>query len=334
MKRFIVEIPLGDLRAIGTAHMPAVTTRREAVVLLNAGHVPRNGHGGLAAQLADRLCAHGRPALRVDLPGLGDARGPLPERIETFWLELKDGGHSSWAAGISRFAAEAFSAERVTLGGVCGAAVTAIFTADRHPDAAQSLLLIEPELFSSEPPSTGGSTSPDASGPRVGMEPGIVDPAAIEAHHLAPGTEDVSSRRRAPDVRSAPARSRCSYLTRLTSSWRWMRLLSRRRASLPGLSHLQQILLRLGGATATVPDRSNLALVQAWSRVAGRNVPALVMTARGLLWEAYFTRLREGMLAGGSEVRHVSVPGANHVFSNEAARSAVLERVPGWLDEI
>jgi pimeloyl-ACP methyl ester carboxylesterase len=323
MRRDIVEIPLGNYYAVGTVHAPVHVSRPEAVVLLNAGHVPRNGHGGLAMHLAEHLCARGWPVLRADLPGLGDSPGPLPERIETFWLALKDGGHAAWAAEVARWARRAFSVERTALGGVCGASVTSVFAADRHPDAVDSLLLIEPELFTSEP--------------LEGAEPafpGVSGAADVAGAARATGVVGISTLERDSGAASQkPGRSKWR-LEGLTSSWVWMRLLSRRRGNLRWLGMLQRALLRMPGSQEQMPDRANMALVEAWSRVSRRKTPMLVLTAEGLLWETYFWKLSRVLMQGSHRAVHRSVPGANHVFSNGVARAAVLENVPTFLESL
>ncbi len=308
MKRELVEIPLGELMAVGTAHIPDRTNRTAAVVLINAGHVPRNGHGGLAVLLGNELCQKGWPILRVDLPGLGDSPGPLPERIESFWLALKDGVHAAWVAAVASWTKEAFGVERIIIGGVCGAAVTAVFTADRFPEAAQSLLLIEPELFTSDgPPPSGGE-----------------DLGSLPPHSRHERPASSMSRTSSPLL---------SSLGRLTSSWRWMRLLSRRRGTSRLLGVVQRTLLNAAPNTGRLPDRTNLELVEAWSRVSRRKVPMLILTANGLLWESYFLRIRQSIFGHEAcNARHISVDGANHVFSNEAAKTAVLSSVPRWLE--
>ncbi len=313
--REIVEIPLtgtngssgmsGHARAVATVHRPALSPRSTTVILLNAGHVPRNGHGGLPVNIADTLCEQGWPVVRVDLPGLGDSPGSLPERIEAFWLDLKNGAHASLAAGVSDWAKDALGKENIALGGVCGAAVTAVFTAHRYPGKVQSLLLIEPELFESEP--------------------------AAEAEQPFAGSSGAAEALSAAEAFACD----CKVTARLGPSWRLMRLLSRRRGKYRWLGRLQGMILRMVSTPGEIPARANLALVEAWAEVAGRGVPSLVMTAEGLLWEAYFRQSRHAVFRGREDgVLHIAVPGANHVFSNAAAKAAVLETVPAWLEGI
>lgn len=131
----------------GTRHLPTGPRRDVGVLLLNAGQAPRSGHGGLSARAADRLAAAGVPVFRFDLPGLGDSFGTLPTRAATFWRGVEEGRQAPVAMALAAAVRERYGLRRLVAGGLCGAAVNAIYAADRDPALLDGLLLLEPEFF-------------------------------------------------------------------------------------------------------------------------------------------------------------------------------------------
>jgi len=131
-----------------TVHLAPPRARRGSiVVLLNAGQVPRDGHGGLSAKVADACANAGFEAWRVDLPGLGDSPGPLPQKAETFWRMVDRGGQRETVLSVLDAIAERTGQGAFYVGGLCGAAVNAIYAAARRGSRFRGLILWEPELF-------------------------------------------------------------------------------------------------------------------------------------------------------------------------------------------
>jgi pimeloyl-ACP methyl ester carboxylesterase len=118
---------------------------------VNPGHVPRDGHGGLAAKACDRLAARGYPCFRFDLPALGDSPGRLPTHAEELYAFVADGGYVPITLALARVICEQHAVDGVVLGGLCGAAVTGIYAADQAPSVVRALILFEPELFRTTP---------------------------------------------------------------------------------------------------------------------------------------------------------------------------------------
>jgi pimeloyl-ACP methyl ester carboxylesterase len=94
----------------GLLSQPAGVPHSTAVVVLNAGFIHRSGPFRLGTRLARALAAAGYPALRFDLPGIGDtlpgADRPLVEVV---------------AGVLDRLQARTGCA-RVVVGGICAAA--------------------------------------------------------------------------------------------------------------------------------------------------------------------------------------------------------------------
>jgi pimeloyl-ACP methyl ester carboxylesterase len=149
--REVLEIEVAGERLVGTRHVPVKPGARMGVLLLNAGFAPRDGHAGLSAHAADALAARGIPAYRFDLPGIGDSPGPLPGPILEFFEFVTSGGFTDVTVALVRELCAREGLERLVLGGLCGGAATAIFVGAREPERVCGLLLLEPEMYVTEP---------------------------------------------------------------------------------------------------------------------------------------------------------------------------------------
>lgn len=150
--REVLEIDLDGARLVGTRHRPAASGARMGVLFLNAGFAPRDGHGGLAAHAGDALAARGIPVYRVDLPCIGDTPGPLPARILDFFDLVASGGYVAVTTALVQELCRREGLDRLVVGGLCGGAITATFVGAREPERVCGVLLLEPELYVTEPP--------------------------------------------------------------------------------------------------------------------------------------------------------------------------------------
>lgn len=288
---------------VGTCHIPeSVSFRGTGFLFLNFGYVPRDGHGGLAAKLADALAAEGFYSFRFDLPGLGDSSGRSPAFAEDLFDSVTSGAFAECALAIARDCMRRFPLKRMVLGGLCGAAVTSIYAADRDPETVGGLVLLEPELF-------------------------LTTKSAVEKLRAEKNSAPPSLLERSVDRLSAiPA------VAPLFSYWGWMRLLTLENkygqyVPLPR-TFLLSILLRKD----RLPDVTNIPLVDAWERVVARRVPSLVITAQGKLREVFFDRINGVALSGLSAegLQHVRLSGTNHIFTSGGAIEAVRGHVLPW----
>ncbi len=123
--------------------------KRTGVLFVNSGYAPRSGSADASAYWADSFAKCGYPSFRLDLPGMGDSDGVLPEK----WLELSDlinGGHfSSFVSEAAKSLTESFHLSGVVIVGHCAGAISAIYaaTASQH---VKGIVALDPYFFQND----------------------------------------------------------------------------------------------------------------------------------------------------------------------------------------
>lgn len=123
--------------------------KRTGILFINSGYAPRSGSGDGAVYWADCFAKCGYPSFRLDLPGLGDSDGDLPER----WLQLSDlinGGHyASFISEAARSITESFHLSGVVIVGHCAGAISAIYagTSSKH---VKGIIALDPYFFEND----------------------------------------------------------------------------------------------------------------------------------------------------------------------------------------
>ncbi|MCP3064976.1 hypothetical protein LXT21_40005 [Myxococcus sp. K38C18041901] len=295
--RELVQLDVKGHRLWGTYHPPAAGARRSVGVLfLNPGHVPRSGHGGLSVLAADRLAAKGFPCFRVDLPGLGDSAGALPETTAELYQHVCQGGFVEVASAVREELQRRFALRGLLMGGLCGAATTALYLADQEPEAVPGLFMFEPEFYLSEQ----------------------------EASAVGEGA-----------VTEAPQGRLKRMTSKLFSYWGWMRMLTRENEYARLFKYVpfpRQKLLDLLMDWDSLPAVANVPLVRAWQRVVRRGQPVLVMTAEGKLRDVFFDRIHRSSLADlpHPNLSRVRLQGTNHIFTTGGAIEACVAELARW----
>lgn len=128
-----------ELAGIITEADASAPRRRVALVLVNAGLVPKFGPFRLYAEIARRLAQEGFVTLRFDLGGIGDSRNhhadlPLKDRTE---LEIR--------AALDHVFARA-DGDAVVLGGLCSGAEDAFRAAEQDP-RVKGVVMIDPFAY-------------------------------------------------------------------------------------------------------------------------------------------------------------------------------------------
>jgi dienelactone hydrolase len=128
-----------ELAGIVTEAGGSATGRRVAIVLVNAGLVPKCGPFRLYADLARSLARQGFVTLRFDLGGIGDSRndhGDLPLAART---KLEIGAALDYVLRRG-------DVDAVVLGGLCSGAEDAFRVAE-HDERVKGVLMIDPFAY-------------------------------------------------------------------------------------------------------------------------------------------------------------------------------------------
>jgi uncharacterized protein len=110
---------------------------RFAAVLLCPGIKTRTGPHRLYRKLARSFLARGIPVFRVDFHGLGDSEGELPDtRLDKMYDHVQLGRHIDDVKAALAWLETECGIERCIVGGLCGAAITAVLAAHKDPRIA------------------------------------------------------------------------------------------------------------------------------------------------------------------------------------------------------
>jgi pimeloyl-ACP methyl ester carboxylesterase len=119
------------MRTRGVVHLPEPGTGAGfedlGVIVLHPGFLPRSAQADSAVVLADLLARNGLATVRIDLPGLGDSEGDLPEDSFTFIDMVQDGAFAEIARECVERIQSLLGWNRIIIGGHCGGAITAFF---------------------------------------------------------------------------------------------------------------------------------------------------------------------------------------------------------------
>jgi pimeloyl-ACP methyl ester carboxylesterase len=100
--------------------------KRMGVAFLNPLSTPRALIGDSAVYWASSFAAHGYPSFRLDLPGLGDTFGEVPNELITF---INDGGYAAIASSKIKELTESFGLKGAVIYGHCAGGTTAVYAA-------------------------------------------------------------------------------------------------------------------------------------------------------------------------------------------------------------
>jgi pimeloyl-ACP methyl ester carboxylesterase len=122
-------------KLFGTVHRPArARAGMPAVLLLSPGVKMRVGPGRLYLPLTDMLTAEGFTVLRFDFFGLGDSEGELAEKmLPDVYNHIEVGRYVDDTLAALDWLRDEQGFQRFVLGGLCGAAITALLAAQRDP---------------------------------------------------------------------------------------------------------------------------------------------------------------------------------------------------------
>ena len=124
------------------------------VLFLNSGFHPRAGTADSSVHWADAFAKCGYPCFRIDLPGLGDSDGDLPEDVLEFVGLVNAGHYAQVLSGVTQKLCERFGLSGVVVMGHCAGAVSAVWAA-ANIEHVKGLILLNPFFHREEPEAQG-----------------------------------------------------------------------------------------------------------------------------------------------------------------------------------
>jgi len=138
--RELFTVTAGSATIPGTHHQCAGQVRPTGVLMFNTGFLPRSSDADSGVYWADCFARSGYPAFRVDLPGLGDAAGGIPQPLLEF---INDGGYGPVLSSVIKELTRRYDLGGIVLMGHCAGAVTAMYAAAITPEC-KGLVLTDP----------------------------------------------------------------------------------------------------------------------------------------------------------------------------------------------
>jgi pimeloyl-ACP methyl ester carboxylesterase len=314
-----MQLQLGSDLLTGTAHIPSERKSKVAMLFINFGYVPRDGHGGLAAQTCDALARTGIAAYRFDLSRVGDTPGPLPAHTHQFFDLVTSGGFTDQTVALIRALCEQENLDGVCLGGLCGGAVTAILAAERETAKVRGLVLLEPEMYVTEPKT--GEKKETAAGPVKPLRKR--DRLRLAVMKRLPLSDKVEA------VGKKVGQKAFNY-------WGWMRFLTFEGKRGQWIPLPRKQILDFVLSLSPLPEVTNMPLASAWQRYVQQQRPVIVITADKKLREVFFDRINKVVLAkvDSRSMRHIRLKSTNHIFTTGGAIETVMGHVVPWVEGI
>ena len=149
--RELITLGGGGVLLRGTHHKAAGRATNEAgdsdkrvgVLFLNPLSSPRSLIGDSAVYWATSFAARGYPAFRIDLPGLGDSYGKLPNDLLTF---INEGGYAAITASKIKELVQRFGLSGIVIYGHCAGATSAIYAASECKEC-KGLIVTDPYFY-------------------------------------------------------------------------------------------------------------------------------------------------------------------------------------------
>jgi pimeloyl-ACP methyl ester carboxylesterase len=148
--RELITLDGSDVWMRGTYHRPyddnsemkTILPERDrlGVVFLNSLSVPRASTGDSAVYWADAFAGCGYPSFRLDLPGLGDTFGQIPNELLDY---INAGNYAAVTASKLKELVDRYALSGVVVVGHCAGALTAVFAASGCKEV-KGLIMMDP----------------------------------------------------------------------------------------------------------------------------------------------------------------------------------------------
>ena len=141
--RELISLDGSGVSVRGTLHTgtDGDTRNRIGIVFLNSLSLPRTATGDSAVFWAEQFANCGFPSLRLDLPGLGDSGGAIPNELLNY---INAGEYASIAAAKIKELVDRFGFSGVVLVGHCAGTVTALYAGLACVNECKGLVLLDP----------------------------------------------------------------------------------------------------------------------------------------------------------------------------------------------
>jgi len=309
------EIIVQGLRLRGVAHLPASDVAPATsgfdglgVVLLHPGFLPRSAQGDTAVALSDALARQGIVAARIDLPGLGDSEGDLPEDSFTFIDRVQEGGFAEVADECVEKIKNELGLRRVVIGGLCGGAITGFYSlALRRNSWLAGLVALDPIFHLVRP----------ANAPAPGA------PATAAKSDWTMRRELLRN-----EVRVALLNSPLGAPLQKTAQQ--LRSLIKKPA--PKTASIEAVPPANGDAAAApLPPETNFKLVECVEQILATELPLLFITAEDPTKPADFDYMHYLLAREPGHATHERLVGTDHGFVSGNGKSRMIECVSNWI---
>ena len=309
--RKCIEIDVQGLRLRGTVHVPPeMTTARQTgyeglgVVLLHPGFLPRSGQGQLAVALSDSLAEMGITTVRVDQPGLGDSEGDLPVDSVSFVKTVQEGGFADLTYECLERIKGELGIQRLVIGGHCGGAITAFYTASSRPTHWPDGIFALDLIFT------------------LALE---TSPVTVNSHALkAPEGWRLRCSSFRDEIRAALLKTRMGDSLQMVSQ-KMRRLLSNKKDLHRPPDHTYTLPISL-------PPQTNEELLKRVQHVLHRRTKVLFVAAVDPRKTAEFDYLDYLLSDNPMRAQYKKIPGTDHGFLAGNGKSKVIEHVSDWFE--
>jgi pimeloyl-ACP methyl ester carboxylesterase len=289
--RDAITIKLEGLVLHGTSHLNPGGLDL-GILFLNSGSLPRSSRGDLYAHLADSLAEQGFKCFRVDLPGLGDSQGEVPEEYVEFYKFVQEGTYAGCVAKLARELRRTYGLSGIVLAGICGGAQTSVFAAARdHGTGIAGLALLDMPFFLYR-----------SSNPAAQKKAGL----------------------------SFLGRCRCGVVGAKAKMRDWVLTQKWEPLATKTYYRLRKMTSRTKGGS--LPPNTNLILLKTLSALLDQGIPVLMVTAHPPIPERQsFDYIGYVADRPGGRLEHAKIHGTTHSFVENGGAEAVREALARWL---
>jgi pimeloyl-ACP methyl ester carboxylesterase len=285
--------------------------------MLQQGFSPRSWQGDLAVALADALARKGILTVRMDLPGLGDSEGDLPEDFLTLIETIQEGGLAEVACECLDRLKSQLGLRRVVLGGHCGGAITDFFAvtsrADSQPIGMFALDTAFQLVYAAQPVHAAQSAATS-----VGR------PVAQETWSLRREVLRQEIRTALLSTRlGGPLQKAAQEIRNILRPMRSDRRLSPGQPSPEGKG--------LAPDPAQLPPQANLRLLECIQKVLRSGMPLLFVDAYDPAKPSEFNFLEYILSSCPGRASHKRIFGTNHGFIAADGKFKLIECVTEWV---